>query len=175
MWQCLHSGSNVYWALAAYQEIQQWAKYTESLSSWSASFHAVRPIIKHINNVTLWKTVTVKWRKESKEKSKGREVRVADWEASHDAVRNLSEKRVSEQGPKGKEAVSLVATWAERVPDVRKRKHEYPWEGSLLGMFRIKQRGQHGWSEMSGVREAVGLDHVGPSWAIIIALSVTLR
>lgn len=51
---------------------------------------------------------------------------MADWEASHDAVRNLSEKRVSEQGPKGKEAVSLVATWAERVPDVRKRKHEYP-------------------------------------------------
>ena len=48
---------------------------------------------------------------------------MADWEASHDAVRNLS---VSEQGPKGKEAVSLVATWAERVPDVRKRKHEYP-------------------------------------------------
>ena len=153
MWQCLHSGSNVYWTLAARQEIQQWAKYTESLSSWSASFHAVRPIIKHVNNVSLWKTVTIKWRKESKEKSKGREVRVADWEASHDAVRDLSEKRVSEQGPKGREAASLVATWAERVLDVRKRKHGYPARRACLACSESSRE-----ASMAGVRWVKGTD-----------------
>ena len=47
-------------------------------------------------------------------------------------VRDLSEKTVSEQGPEGREAASLRATWAERVPDVRKSKHEYPEMGACL-------------------------------------------
>lgn len=43
-------------------------------------------------------------------------------------------------------------------------------------MFKVKQRSQHGWSEVrEKIREVVGPVHVGPSWAIIAALAVCLR
>ena len=132
----------------------------------------MRPIIKHVNNVSLWKTVTIKWRKESKEKSKGREVRVADWEASHDAVRDLSEKRVSEQGPKGREAASLVATWAERVLDVRKRKHGYPARRACLACSESSRWGQRNswarshWTFMGHYNSFVCYSKVENYWKI---------
>lgn len=35
-------------------------------------------------------------------------------------------------------------------------------------MFKVKQKGQHGWSEVSEGNwwEVVGPDHIGPSWDI---------
>lgn len=46
----------------------------------------------------------------------------------------------------------------------------------MLGMFKVNQKGQRGWSEVSEGNwwEGVGPDHIGRLWDITVALAVTL-